>query len=382
MDFIDKLRELAAKIPQQVEHIRTEEATKSALVMPFINHALGYNVFDPAEVTPEFIADVGVKKGEKVDYVILKDGQPIMMFECKSVNTELDKITPSQLYRYFSVSPVRIGILTNGIVYRFFSDLEEQNRMDSKPFLELNMLNLEEPVVEEVKRFVKPSFDIEAILVSASEFKATREIKRILAAQLQEPTDEFVKVFASQIHPGRVTPYVKGQFAQYVKRAFNQFINEQINARLKSAAVPDVRAPVETPTEAAPATTATSGAPVQPANGGERQILTTAEELEAFYIIKAILRDTVEAKRIVMRDAQSYCAILLDDNNRRPICRLYFNNTARKLVCFVDEQRHEDRVSIQTLDDLYGLVDRFKMVVAAYNKQPTMLPPELENRSS
>ncbi|MCC7449628.1 MAG: type I restriction enzyme HsdR N-terminal domain-containing protein [Anaerolineae bacterium] len=372
MDFIDKLRELAAKIPQQVEHIRTEEATKSALVMPFINHALGYNVFDPSEVTPEFIADVGVKKGEKVDYVILKDGQPIMMFECKSVNTELDKITPSQLYRYFSVSPVRIGILTNGIVYRFYSDLEEQNKMDSKPFLELNMLNLEEPVVEEVKRFVKPSFDIETILVSASEFKATREIKRILTTQLQEPSDEFVKVFASQIHPGRVTPYVKGQFAQYVKRAFNQFINEQINARLKSAAVPDVRAPVEQPTtESAPATTATGGAAVQPANGGERQILTTAEELEAFYIIKAILRDVVEAKRIVMRDAQSYCAILLDDNNRRPICRLYFNNSARRVVCFVDEQRHEDRVPIQTLDDLYGLVDRLKTVVAAYIKQPT-----------
>ena len=81
MDFADRIRELAGRIPQQLAHIRTEEATKNALVMPFIS-ALGYNVFDPLEVTPELDADVGVKKGEKVDYAILKEGKPIILFEC------------------------------------------------------------------------------------------------------------------------------------------------------------------------------------------------------------------------------------------------------------------------------------------------------------
>lgn len=325
MDFIDKLRDLATLIPKQVEHIRTEEATKSALVMPFIN-SLGYNVFDPTEVTPEYVADVGIKKGEKVDYVILKSGKPIMMFECKAVGMDLDKIAPTQLYRYFSVTPCRFGILTNGIVYRFFSDLQEPNKMDASPFLELNMLGLEEPVVEELKRFTKPLFDTNAIIASASDFKYTREIKRILTQQLQAPSEDFVRYFTTHLYEGRTTQAIKEQIAQCVKRAFSQFINEQINARLKSALVPETV--TETP-DSAPAVSSTNmSTPVKTEESKpDRQITTTAEELEAFYIVKAILRETVDAKRIVMRDALSYCAILFDDNNRRPVCRLYFNSS-------------------------------------------------------
>lgn len=142
MDFIDHIQALAARVSKQVDRLATEEATKNALVMPFIN-ALGYNVFDPSEVTPELTADVGVKRGEKVDYAILKDGQVIMLFECKSVGTDLDKVTPSQLFRYFTVTRARLGVLTNGVVYRFFSDLEELNKMDSKPFLEFNLLDIQ-----------------------------------------------------------------------------------------------------------------------------------------------------------------------------------------------------------------------------------------------
>ncbi len=369
MDFVDKLQELAGLIPQQMEHIHTEEATKSALVMPFIN-ALGYNVFDPREVTPEFVADVGVKKGEKVDYVILKDGKPIMMFECKSISTDLEKVTPSQLYRYFSVSAARIGILTNGIVYRFFSDLEEPNKMDSKPFLELNMLGMEEPVVEEIKKFTKSAFDVETVLLSANEFKYTREFKRILAIQLQEPSDEFIKLFASHFYSGRMSQSTREQFSQCLKRAFNQFINEHINARLKSALVADTSTSAER--VESPATPAGSAAdmalPPLTTTPPDRQITTTAEELEAYYIIKAILRDALDVKRIVMRDALSYCAILLDDNNRKPICRLYFSGV-KKFVDFIDEQKHEEKIGISTLDDLYKLADRFTAATAMYSKQ-------------
>jgi predicted type IV restriction endonuclease len=371
MDFMDRLRELAAQIPKQVEYIRTEEATKSALVMPFIG-ALGYNVFDPSEVTPEFVADVGIKKGEKVDYVILKEGKPIIMFECKSVNTDLDKITPTQLYRYFSVCAARFGILTNGVVYRVFSDLEEQNKMDTKPFLELNMLALEEPVVEEVKKFTKALFDVNNILLSANEFKYTREIKRILAAQLLQPSDDFIKFLANPIYTGRMVQSVREQFGQIVKKAFNQFINEQINARLRSALVPDTTLP-----ESVPATSATDvSATATPSDGTvadvtktDKQVTTTAEELEAYYIIKAILRETTPAKRIVMRDAQTYCAILLDDNNRKPICRLYFNG-AQKYVAYLNEERKEEKVSVNNVDDLYHQAERLKAAVAGYDNHP------------
>jgi len=184
-EFDDKVRELAARIPGQREHIRTEEACKSALVMPFIN-ALGYNVFDPREVTPELVADVGTKKGEKVDYAILRDGKPIMLFECKPCGCDLDLAHASQLYRYFSVTEARFGILTNGINYHFYSDLEAPNKMDAKPFLEINMLSLDDIAITELTRFSKAAFDVSSILATASELKYMKEIKRVLAGEMQQ----------------------------------------------------------------------------------------------------------------------------------------------------------------------------------------------------
>jgi hypothetical protein len=234
MDFIDQLRALSARGSKQIPMIATEEATKNALVMPFIN-ALGYNVFDPAEVTPELNADVGVKKGEKVDYAVLKDGAVVMLFECKSVSTNLDKITPTQLFRYFTVTKARIGILTNGLIYRFFSDLEEPNKMDTRPFLEFDLLDIEEPVVAELKKLSKGSFDQEAVLEAASELKYTREIKRVLAEQLSAASEEFVRFFIPHVYSGRMTQSVKDQFTPIVQRAFRHFISDQVNDRLKSA---------------------------------------------------------------------------------------------------------------------------------------------------
>ena len=86
MDFIDRLRALSGNARQRVPHARTEEATKNALVMPFLQ-VLGYDVFDPLEVVPEYVADVGMKRGEKVDYAILMDGDPIIIIECKAVGS-------------------------------------------------------------------------------------------------------------------------------------------------------------------------------------------------------------------------------------------------------------------------------------------------------
>src|SRR4051794_35249800 len=149
MDFADRIRELSGQILKQSAIIQTEEATKNAMVMPFIS-ALGYNVFDPQEVTPELHADVGLKKGEKVDYAILKDGKPIILFECKWHGADLNKEHASQLYRYFSVTEARFGVLTNGIAYRFYTDLEAQNKMDSKPFFEFNMANYRDQDIEEL----------------------------------------------------------------------------------------------------------------------------------------------------------------------------------------------------------------------------------------
>lgn len=368
MDFIDRIRELAARIPKQLEHIQTEEATKNALVMPFIA-ALGYNVFDPTEVTPELNADVGLKKGEKVDYAILRDGKPIILFECKHHAADLGKVHASQLYRYFSVTEARFAVLTNGLVYWFYTDLEAANKMDARPFFEFTLLDVRDQDVEELKKFSKSAFDLTNILTTASELKYTREIKRILLDQMQEPTEEFVKFFVSQVYTGKVTQKVREQFAELTRQAFKHLINDQINERLKTALSSDAPALLE---KAVEAQAVTNGA-----GAATDGVTTTEEELEAFYIIRAILRETIAVKRIVLRDRQTYCGILLDDNSRKPICRLHFNGT-KKYIGFFDNQKEqrermqEERVLLEHMDDLYKYADRLKATVAQYEVKPPL----------
>lgn len=358
MDFIDHIQALAARVSKQVDRLATEEATKNALVMPFIN-ALGYNVFDPSEVTPELTADVGVKRGEKVDYAILKDGQVIMLFECKSVGTDLDKVTPSQLFRYFTVTRARLGVLTNGVVYRFFSDLEELNKMDSKPFLEFNLLDIQNAIVPEIKKLTKSHFDQEAIIETAGELKYTREIKRLLSEQLTAPSSDFVKFFAGQVYTGRLTKGVREQFALTVQKAFRHFINDQINERFKSALQQD-----STQAESGSA----SGERAKEVAVAETTIETTQEELEGYHIVRAILREVIEPSRIALRDVKTYLGVLLDDNNRKPLCRLHFNTGQKYIGLFDNAGKQEQRVAIDQIDDIYQFRERLKATIAFYDE--------------
>jgi predicted type IV restriction endonuclease len=357
MDFSDRIRELAARIPRQTEYIQTEEATKNAFIMPFIA-SLGYDVFNPTEVTPELNADVGVKKGEKVDYAVLKDGKPILLFECKHHAADLSKEHASQLYRYFTVTAARFAILTNGIIYWFYTDLEEPNKMDAKPFFEFSMLDVRDQDLEELKKFTKAAFNLDAILTTASELKYTRAIKQVMAAELQEPSEEFVKFFASRVYSGKMTTAIKAQLAQTTKRALRQFITDQLNDRLKTAL--GAQSPLVADAQAAPVETPPAPEPEKPL------IVTTEEEHEGYLIVRAILREVVEAKRVTMRDQQTYCGILLDDNNRRPIIRFYFNTAKKSVGLFDSPERKEEKVVIQSLDDLYGLATRLKATAGAY----------------
>jgi hypothetical protein len=358
VDFIDHLRVLATRIVGTRDVIQTEEATKNAMVMPFIQ-ILGYNVFDPLEVTPELVADIGTKKGEKVDYAILKDGKAIMLFECKKVGADLNINHAGQLFRYFHVTDARFGVLTNGVVYRFFTDLEQKNKMDEKPFFEFNILDFNERDVEELKKFAKAAFDLDTILTTANELKYTRAIQTRLAEWMVHPSEEFVRlVSADLLGAKRFTPVVRDQFTPIVKRAFEQLIGERINERLKGAMAPE-GVSVGDPVPAVALEVRSS----EPA-----ALETSPEEIEGFHMVRAILHGTVAAKRIVMRDAQSYCAILLDDNNRKPICRLRFNNLQKLRIGVFDAQREEVQYPIDSVEEMFNFADQLRATVAAYDQ--------------
>ena len=168
MDFKDQIAQLASRVEKMLAQIQTEEATKNALVMPFIQ-IMGYDVFNPFEVNPEFIADLGIKKGEKVDYAIMKDGEPTILIECKHHLENLDPHN-SQLFRYFHTTKAKFGLLTNGLVYRFYTDLVERNKMDSTPFFEFKLTEVKEAEIAELKKFHKSYFDVENITNTASVF--------------------------------------------------------------------------------------------------------------------------------------------------------------------------------------------------------------------
>lgn len=355
MDLADRLRELATRIPNQMQFIKTEEATKNALVMPFLA-ALGYNVFDPQEVTPELCADVGIKKGEKVDYAVLKDGKPIMLLECKPVTANLDEVHASQLYRYFSVTDARVGILTNGLVYRFFSDLDSANKMDARPFLEINMLSLDDTGPAELKKFMKGSFEVDKILANASELRHTREIKKVLVQEMSQPSEELIRFFVSKVYHGRMTQSVRDQFSELIKRAMLQFISDRVSERLKAALQKEEaesrRAPVE-----APAT-----------EDKTEEIETTQDELQGYYIVQAILAQTIDPNRVKIRDQKSYCGILLDDNNRKPICRFRFGPTQKFLILF-EADKSEQKASLSNLTEIFTYANRLKETVARYESK-------------
>lgn len=358
MDFSAKLNELSTMVAQRKGAIKTEEATKTAFVLPFISKVLGYDIFDPAEVVPEYICDVGTKKGEKIDYAILRDDNVQMLFECKKIGEELNINHASQLFRYFHVTNARIGILTNGQKYKFFTDLDNKNKMDEKPFLELDLLEIDENIISEVNKLTKASFDVDSIINAAEELKYIGQIKKIVGSQFNSPDDDFVRFFSQRVYDGVNTQKVRELFSSLTKKALSQFLNDQTNERLKSAISGNV-APIESDI------VVETSAIVMPSVKDDDGIETTQEEMDGYYIVKAIARSAIESKRIHHRDTKSYFGILIDDNNRKPLCRLNFNGN-KKFITLFDENKAETRHELMSLDDIYKFSEQLVNTARQY----------------
>ncbi len=361
MDFIDEVRQFATKAQAILVHLKTEEATKVSLVLPFIQ-MLGYNVFDPSEVVPEFAADVGTKKGEKVDYAIMINGKPAILVEVKGVNDLLTS-HDTQLFRYFSVTPAKFAILTNGLIYKFYSDLQEPNKMDLEPFLEFSLTDIKESIIVDVKKFHRENFNADDLVSAASNLKHTTKIKAVLDSELKEPSEDFLRLWLKHAYPGKLTASALERLRPVVKKAMNQYISELINDRLKSALQNTLEQEKEE----------TSAEPVKPETPGEEEArpkyVTTSEELEGFYIAKALLREVVDPTRISFKDTTSYLAILLDGNVRRWVCRLYLGGS-KKYAVFPADDKSDNTIAINSIDDLFKLKNELTGAATRLVKQP------------
>jgi predicted type IV restriction endonuclease len=349
MDFKDELKQIADKINKLKDSSKTEEATKNAFVMPFIS-ALGYDVFNPQEVIPEFTADIGIKVGEKVDYAILKDDLPIILIECKHWKDSLD-IHNTQLLRYFNVTGAKFAILTNGIYYRFYTE-SEPNKMDEKPFLDINITEIKDNQIDELKKFHKSYYNPEIILATASTLKYSNEIKLILNDEFSQPTEDFVRYFIPKVYSGRATEKVINQFTEIVKVSCQQFLSDLITERLKTALAKEKE----------------SEPKILEPETRKSLLETTEEEKDGYYIVKSIIRQVIDSSRICYRDFQYFFSILIDDSQRNTICRLYLTET-EKQIAFLDQSKNETRFPLISIDDIYKFSDQLKEVAKKYIKQ-------------
>lgn len=345
----ESIRILSDRIKTQSSSLLTEEAAKTAIILPFLR-ALGYDVFNPEEVIPEFTADAVGKKGEKVDYAIKIDGDIRILVECKPITTKLEKIHLAQLYRYFSVTSAKFAILTNGKLFHFHTDLEELNKLDTKPFLTFDISDVQSGAISELKKFEKSNFNVENILATAERLKYTSGIKIAINQLLETPSEDFVRIVCSGVYEGRLTAAVKEMLTGVTKSAFQEVIKDSVQNRL-STALAATEQPVVNE--------------VLPLITPEDDIVTTEEEIEGYMLIKSIVRDIIRPNRIFIRDAKSYCAVLIDDNNRKPLARMHFNRTIKYIGLFNGET--EERLAIDNLDNIYDFSDRLRETAQKYS---------------
>lgn len=350
-DFEAKIEELSGRSKSGERHAITEEATKTAVIMPFIK-ALGFDVFNLDEVIPEFIADFGTKKGEKVDYAVKIDGKIAMLIEAKSISVNLGDAQYTQLFRYFSVTDARLAILTNGREVWFFADTEEPNKIDKKPFFKFDLQNHDSEQVAELSRFQKDKFEIEKIIEAASNLKYTRDAANFLTRQLDDPDDEFVRFIGRKIHEGSVTKAVQEQIRPALQAALDKIIRARIQDKL------NITFQDKTPAKAV--------AEENIEDEKDDGIFTTEDEWEGFRIVKAIAARHVPVDRITIRDAKSYCAIIMDDNNRKPICRLYFNSPTAMKIGIFDANKKESRFKVVGPQDIYNHYDAMEAIIKSY----------------
>lgn len=345
-----KIKALGERIKTMKEKILTEEATKHSFVMPFLS-ALGYDVFDPNMVVPEFTADIGTKKGEKVDYAIFNDGKPIMIIEVKNHCEKLDNHN-NQLVRYFHVTDCKFAILTNGIEYRFFSDLEEKNKMDKVPFLSINLENAKDRDIKELAKFAKDILDTDTILQMASAKKYHKEIQSIFKNEIETPSDEFITFFAKKITDKRMTSAIIEEFRGYIKKSFtdvlNDIANDKIQAIQSTLSVPAAKLEEDDMVE-------------------EKQIVTTDDELNGFYIVRSIVGENIGVHNINFKDTMSYFAVLYQGKVTKWICRFYFNGK-QKTISFPDDKGTEHKIQIESVDDIYNFKSE---LIASAEKRKT-----------
>ncbi|NLP45144.1 MAG: endonuclease, partial [Peptococcaceae bacterium] len=264
----------------------------------------------------------------------------------------------SQLFRYFGASTAKFGILTNGIIYRFYTDLDEPNKMDETPFLEIDLLDLRDQQIQELKKFCKNNFNLNEIIDTASDLKFLGLIRNVIKDIFSNPSDDYVRfILGCGVYNGVKTQNIVDRFKPLVKKSMSSYINELVNEKIQTA----LKTGEEQ--EKSAENQNVDKSPETYDNEADK-IVTTDAEMEAFYIVKSILRNHIDISLISYKDTQSYFSILFDNKVTKWICRLVLKDSVMYMI-IQGENREYNRYPLETIDDLYNyselLIKKAKM---------------------
>lgn len=324
--------------------VTNEEATKMSMIVPFFQ-LLGYDVSNPMEFCPEYTAGVGNQKSEKVDFAIVLDNSLEILIECKWCGETLEK-HHSQLFKYFCATSAKFAILTNGIQYKFYTDIEKANTMDLIPFLEVDMGNLTESTIKSLLRFRKEAFDKDMLVDIARKRKYSMRIEEWFKVQMEDASDGLVKAVLTDVYDSKKTQKTIDEFRPLVNEVFSNYIADIVNERVQNALMPHNK------------------------NVGEKtekevasKIITTEEEKQGYNIIRAILAEEVDLRNVDYRDVESYFSVLYNNSSVKPICRLYFNSE-KKYIHIPNGTKNSNGTKLFDKYQIESLIDIFK-----YKKQ-------------
>jgi len=315
MTFADDIAKVAEQVKKRIDVVSGEEATKMGLIVPFIS-ILGYDVFDPTEVIPEYIADFAIKKSgqkEKVDYAISISNSIVMLVEAKARDKK-PEAHDGQLKRYFNgLLSAKVAIVTNGIDYLFFTDLRHDNIMDDEPFFVFNILNYDQKQVENLKFFHRDNFDALVIKRHAEQMVYLSGMTQLVDNLLRSPSDEFIRFLISQLgniasryEIERITKYVVEKFRPIVKKSIQGSLVELMTQSISKEM--GQSSEISSPTQLIQEVEEIEDEPEQ--GNEDAKIETTAEELEAFEKIKSIAEQSTNyALEVKYKDVVSYFGI-------------------------------------------------------------------------
>lgn len=377
MTFKDDIQKLSVQVKERKEYITNEEMTKQALIIPFIQ-ILGFDVFNPIEIRPEYSADFGIKKGEKVDYALFKENEPIIFIEAKSVNENLNN-HDAQLARYFnSTKEVKLAILTNGVEYKFFTDLNANNVMDDTPFLNINLLEIKESDIESLNKLRKENFDKDSLITYAEELVYTSTLNESLRRLFSNPSDDFVRFIVKDFSEMRIKSNVIERFRPLVKKAISNAVLDIVSKGLYQQETLTIKKEENINNDSVNRDDLSE---IEIGNKVHKGIITTENELKGFNIVKDILeKNNRDISEINYKDTTNYFSVYLR-NTTRWIIRFNLDaskkNVMTKLpveyaknICLNKEIEQapkgigESRVYINSIDELYDLE---KYLVDAYD---------------